>query len=73
MYSIVQPQLKTPYIGMMQNPTEQQSRPYQGILQVPFQGQHLQTQPFQPLQGYPGVSQQGYTYVGHQNPPYSNA
>jgi len=32
--------------------------------------QQIQTQSFQPLQGYRGAVQQGCVYCGYQNPPY---
>lgn len=73
MYGMAQHQWSPPYVGMMKNPAGKQCRTYQGIPQVPFQGQHIQTQPFQPLQGYPRVDKKGYTYVVYQNPPYSDA
>lgn len=74
MYSIAQPQPNQPYVRMMQNPIGKQYRPYQGVPQVPFEGQHIQTQPFHPFQG-----QEDYVYPPYyasqvplyQDPPYS--
>jgi hypothetical protein len=69
---MAQSQSNPPYVmGQCKIPSGKQYRPYQGIPQVPFQGQQIQTQPFQHLQGYPGAGQQGHLYVGYQNPPYS--
>lgn len=36
-------------------------------------GQQIETQPSQPLQSYPRARQQGYVYIGYQNPPYPKA
>ena len=46
---------------------------FQGIPQIPYQGRQLQTQPFQPLEGYPGTQKRGYVYSSYQNPPYIEA
>jgi len=43
---MAQPQLNPPYVGMMKNPVGKQYKPYQGIPQVPLQGQHIHTQSF---------------------------
>ena len=56
---MAQPQSNPPYVGVIQNHEGQQYRPYQSLPQVPFQGKHIQTQPFQPLQGYHRTGQQG--------------
>ena len=73
MYNMTQPHSNQLYAGMMKNIAGKQYIPYQGVPQVPFQGQHIQTQPFQPLEGHPRVDQQGYVDVGYQNPPYFGA
>jgi len=48
-YSMAQSQLNPPYASMMQNPIGKKHRSYQCVTQVPFQGQHIQSQPLQPL------------------------
>lgn len=40
------------------------------IPQIPYQDQHIQTQLFQPFQGYEGTRQLGYIYPSYQNLPY---
>lgn len=39
---------------------------------MPFQGQQIQTQPFQQLYLHPKTGQQTHLYVGYQTPPYSS-
>jgi len=62
-YGMTQHQSNPIYHGTMQIPIGKEYRPYQGIPQVPFQGQQVH--------GYPRAGQQGLLYFGYYNPPYS--
>lgn len=51
----------------MQNPVGQ----YYGSHKAPFQGQQIQTQPFQQLYHHPRVGKETHLRACYQNPPYS--
>lgn len=62
------------YVGMMKNPS---GKPFQTILQMhvgqtaipkmPYECQHIQTQPFH---GYLRIGKSRYVYPSYQDPPY---
>lgn len=49
---MVQAQPNQPYVRMIQNPIGQPYQMYQGIPQIPYHYQQIQTKSFQPLQDY---------------------
>ena len=54
----------------MKTPIRKQYALYQGIPQALFQGQQIQTQPFEQLYRHLGAGKQTHLYDGYKNSPY---